>query len=302
MSEKNINSLLCNPISGICELPSDADQEEQINEVAAKHVSIIYFTDPICSTCWGIEPQLKKLKLEYGHELQFEYRMGGLLPDWSYNSGGISKPSDVAAHWDEVSQYYHMPIDGDVWITDPLDSSYPPSIAFKAAELQDIEKAQKFLRIMREMVFVSKMNIAKWENIQSAAAASGLDTHRLKINFDGQARALFQEDLLLAKSMGVRGFPTIFISGPNGSTEKIYGFKPYPVFEEALAKIAPNIVKQSYEKSWEALFSKFSSLTLREFSELTDSDFPAAQAVLDRLVEEGKLSVLVTKNGNIWSR
>jgi predicted DsbA family dithiol-disulfide isomerase len=195
-----------------------------------------------------------------------------------------------------------MPIDGDVWISDPLDSSYPPSIAFKAAELQDVDKAQAFLRIMREMVFIRKVNIAKWENIQSAAAASGLDTHRLKINFDGQARTLFQEDLLLAKSMGVRGFPTIFITDIDGNSEKIYGFKPYTVFEEVLAKIAAHIVKQSYEKSWEAIFSRFYSLTLREFSELTDSAFPAAQTLLDRLVEEGRLSVLVTKNGNIWSR
>ena len=30
-----------------------------------------------------------------------------------------------------------MPIDGDVWLEDPLNSSYPPSIAFKAAEMQD---------------------------------------------------------------------------------------------------------------------------------------------------------------------
>ena len=96
-----------------------------------KPIKIIYYTDPICSSCWGIEPQLRKLKLEYGNFIEIEYRMGGLLPDWSYNSGGISKPSDVAHHWDEVSAYYDMPIDGNVWLTDPLSSSYPASIAFK---------------------------------------------------------------------------------------------------------------------------------------------------------------------------
>ena len=82
--------------------------------------------------------------MEYGDAIEIEYRMGGLLPDWSYNSGGISKPSDVAHHWDEVSEHYDMPIDGDVWLEDPLDSSYPPSIAFKAAQIQDNEKGYLF--------------------------------------------------------------------------------------------------------------------------------------------------------------
>src|SRR5690554_7289686 len=78
--------------------------------------------------------------------------MGGLLPDWNYNSGGISSPKDVAGHWDEVSVHYDMPIDGDLWLEDPLDSSYPPSIAFKAAEMQSEEKAHLFMREMRELV------------------------------------------------------------------------------------------------------------------------------------------------------
>lgn len=84
--------------------------------------------------------------------------MGGLLPsfDNNYNSGGITKPADVAVHWDHASDYYQMPIDGNVWLEDPLSSSYPASIAFKAAQLQDEEKAVAFLRVMREMLFLQK--------------------------------------------------------------------------------------------------------------------------------------------------
>ena len=141
------NPLLCKPEAGICETLNNNNKSISPHKatVQNKPVKIIYFTDPICSSCWGIESQLRKLKLEYGNTLEIEYRMGGLLKDWSYNSGGISKPSDVAHHWDEVSQYYDMPIDGDIWLEDPLMSSYPPSIAFKAAQLQDQEKAILFL-------------------------------------------------------------------------------------------------------------------------------------------------------------
>src|SRR5690554_5154683 len=135
----NTNPLLCDIETGMCETTSEETKgtSDKIAASTEKSIKLVYFTDPICSSCWGIEPQLRKLKLEYGEHIDIEYRMGGLLPDWSYNSGGIGKPSDVASHWDEVSVHYDMPIDGDLWLEDPLDSSYPPSIAYKAAQMQD---------------------------------------------------------------------------------------------------------------------------------------------------------------------
>jgi hypothetical protein len=45
-------------------------------------------------------------------------------------------PLDAAKHWEEVSKEHKTPLDGDIWIEDPLHSSYPPSIAFKAAQIQ----------------------------------------------------------------------------------------------------------------------------------------------------------------------
>ncbi|HQP01246.1 MAG TPA: DsbA family protein, partial [Bacteroidia bacterium] len=181
MQEQN-NPLMCDPESGICEIPTNkiSSAESSLIKSDKKPVKIIYYTDPICSSCWGIEPQLRKLKLEYGNNIEVEYRMGGLLPNWSYNSGGISKPSDVAHHWDEVSVYYDMPIDGNVWLEDPLNSSYPPSIAFKAAQMQDNEKAILFLREIREMVFLQKKNITKWEHLELAGKKVGLDIVKLK--------------------------------------------------------------------------------------------------------------------------
>lgn len=201
--QEQSNPLLCKPESGICEIPAHNMNMADNTPVKAnkKPVKIIYYTDPICSSCWGIEPQLRKLKLAYGPYIEVEYRMGGLLPDWSYNSGGISKPSDVAHHWDEVSLYYDMPIDGDVWLEDPLHSSYPPSIACKAAQLQDNEKAILFLRHIREMVFLQKKNITKWEHLESAAKDAGLDLGKFKADYDGKAKELFQEDLALGRSL-----------------------------------------------------------------------------------------------------
>ncbi|AQX84493.1 DsbA family protein [Elizabethkingia bruuniana] len=301
MTENKNNPLLCNPETGVCEIPeTEMNNNYKTESIRDKPLKLIYFTDPICSSCWGIEPQLRKLKLEYENILDIEYHMGGLLPDWSYNSGGISKPSDVAHHWDEVSVYYDMPIDGDVWLEDPLNSSYPPSIAFKAAEMQDKDKAIDFLRILREMVFLKKKNITKWEHITMAAEETGLDVIKLKTDFEGDAKKFFEDDLKLARDYGVRGFPTIFIHNKSGEKDMIYGTKPYSLFEAAILMLDPSAVKKEYSKNQEVLFSKYNSLTAREFSELSGISHNESEKYLDELTDNGILEKLMTKNGSLW--
>jgi predicted DsbA family dithiol-disulfide isomerase len=229
-----------------------------------------------------------------------EYRMGGLLPDWRYNSGGISKPSDVAHHWDEVSHHYDMPIDGDVWLEDPLHSSYPPSIAFKAAALQDKSKAVAFLRVIREMVFLRKKNIARWEHLVTAAQQAGLNVKQFQLDYEGKGKELFNEDLALARELGVRGFPTLFFVDSLGRQERVYGTKPYGVYETALLKLQPDANKTSYDARWNNLFAKYPTLTSREFSELSGIGRNDSDKHLEQIYKEGYLQKAETKNGMLW--
>ena len=295
------NLLLCDPETGVCELPDSTPSVSGAKLTAQKKpMRIVYFTDPICSSCWGIEPQLRKLKLEYGDVVDIEYRMGGLLPDWSYNSGGISKPSDVAHHWDEVSLHYDMPIDGDVWLEDPLSSSYPPSIAFKAAQIQDNKKAILFLRRIREMVFLEKKNITKWEHLEKAALEVGLDAGKLKIDFNGKAKQDFQNDLGLAQQLGIRGFPTLIFADSIGNKLTLYGVKPYEQFERNIVTLSSEMPKKTYEKTPKSLFNHYPTLTTKEFVVLSDITTTQATQVLNGLLEQKLLRRFDTKNGALW--
>lgn len=302
MGEDKTNPLLCDTATGICEVPGEVatGKQESIPQ-GARPVKIIYYTDPICSSCWGIEPQLRKLKLEYGDYLDIEYRMGGLLPDWSYNSGGISKPGDVAHHWDDVSKYYEMPIDGDVWLEDPLDSSYPLCIAMKAAQIQDEDKAVTFMRIMRERLYLDKKNMAKWDNMADAAIPAGLDVARLKSDFEGRARKLFQEDLDYAQKLGVRGFPTMFFSDGKGQQLTVFGAKPFVSYEKAVLAIYPDAKKKPVDSSNPmALFTTYPTLTVKEYAVILDKTTADAQAALEQLLKDGLVGKKVIKNGALY--
>lgn len=295
------NPLICDPDSGVCEIPGQGEQAAaSLQSAADKPVRIIYYTDPICSSCWGIEPQLRKLKLEYGSVFHIEYHMGGLLPDWNYNSGGISKPSDVARHWDEVSHHYDMPIDGDVWLEDPLDSSYPPSIACKAAQMQDEKKAVVFLRALREMLFLEKKNITRWEYVEAAARLADLDVDQLKSDYAGAGRTAFENDLSLARDMGVRGFPTLFVINREGDREMVYGSRPYANYESALLKVHAEAVKQTYDASLKGLIATYPTLTVKEFAVLSGKNREMALHELEAAFEGGMLGKTETKNGDLY--
>ncbi|RXM45090.1 DsbA family protein [Flavobacterium sp. YO64] len=304
MNDNKTNPLLCDPESGMCEMPiGKASNETADIKSENKPVKIIYYTDPICSSCWGIEPQLRKLKLEYSKYFEIEYKMGGLLPDWSYNSGGISKPSDVAHHWDEASQHYQMPIDGDVWLEDPLNSSYPSCIAMKAAQIQSKEKAVIFMRILREKLYLEKKNIAKWENIAEAAKIANLDIARLKSDSEGDAKKLFQEDLNLARTLGVRGFPTLFFADENNNQLTVYGSKPYAHYENALLALYPEAKKKIFKNENPlSLFEIYPTLAPKEYAVILDISFNQAEEILDELFKDGKLGKISIKNHSLYFR
>src|SRR5690606_38098909 len=209
----------------------------------------------------------------------------------------VSKPSDVAQHWDEASAYYNMPIDGDVWIEDPLSSSYPPSVGFKAAQLQDEAKAEKFLRRIKEMVFIEKKNTTRWENLSQAAIDAGLDLEKFRNDFDNEAKKLFNEDLELARQFGVRGFPTIFFIDEDDNRFKVYGSKPYQQYESALIKLVPNAKKKNVPSNINDLFDRYDSITVQELAVVHNINLPDAQNILENLLHQEKVEKIISKNG-----
>jgi len=266
-------------------------------------IDILYYIDPICPTCWGMEPHMKKFILSYGHLFNIHYKMGGLLPYWEkYSSVLISRPLDIANDWDSKSTDYQMPIDGDLWREDPLDSSYPPSIAFKAIEMQSMEKSILYLRKIREMVFTKKMNINKWKHLFSAAKEVGCDLEQFKKDYDGKAREIFYQDIEKAKLKGIKIFPTIIMSNDLGHSVNLKGYNTFEILEQELMKIYFKTKKKYYNQEGISLFEKQSSLTTKEFADLKNIGIDDAEAILHRFENNNKIKSHKTKNGVVWTK
>jgi 2-polyprenyl-6-methoxyphenol hydroxylase-like FAD-dependent oxidoreductase/predicted DsbA family dithiol-disulfide isomerase len=282
-------------------IPLIAGKTKEKDKVMDKPIELLYFTDPICSTCWIMQPLIRKLKLEYGIYLDIKYYMGGMLPSWElYTKGKIQNPGDAAEHWEEACACHDMPMDGDVWIEDPLQSSFPPSIAFKAAQMQDPDKALAFLRRIQEMVFLEKKNIIKWEHLEKAAFENGLDSARLLRDYQGAGKQLFEQDLELAKKMGVTGFPTLFFSDGSGQQVTLKGLQTYEMLEEIIHQMLPLAEKQVIDTDPKNLFCHFPTMTEKEFAVLSNLPKERAAIMLKELYDTGNISQFTSKNGIIY--
>jgi 2-polyprenyl-6-methoxyphenol hydroxylase-like FAD-dependent oxidoreductase/predicted DsbA family dithiol-disulfide isomerase len=302
---RDIKKDFLNPIDKVDDelvVPLISKQSRPIIKSAEdKEIQIIYFTDPICSTCWVIQPQLRKLQLEYADHVNIKYKMGGLLPSWdNFSRGEIQKPSDVAAHWEEVCSFYEMPVNQNIWLEDPLPSSYPPSIAFKAAQLQDTGKAVMFLRRIREMVFLEKKNIIKKEFLHRAAFEVGLDAARLLRDLEGRAQTMFRQDLELADALKIKELPTLFFSNKSGVQLKLSGLQPYENFEEIIQQLVPGIEKSTYDKTPKHLFEAFQTFTSKEFAFLRDESDTESKALLENLFQVNLIKKFQSPSGNMW--
>lgn len=294
----------CDVETGICDTIKDDKIEEFFIQKEEK-VTLLYFTDPICSACWAIEPELKKFKLEYGDYVDIGYRMGGLLPKWEgfFDGGnGISKPSDVASHWDEVGAYTKMSIDGDVWLEDPLSSSYPPSIAFKAVQRQGDSMAIAFLRKIREMVFLEKKNITKQEHlVEAVLRAKGDTTDFLAAYKSDITMQHFNLDLKESKDRGVRGFPTFILRGRDGRGYKISGTSGYANYVTALTKAyGEKLQPKKINYTEKELLVKYEYLATKEIAVILSQTEEQTITALKKLVEAGEATEEKQKFSSFW--
>ena len=266
-----------------------------------QRIQITYFTDPICSTCWAIQPQLRKLELEYGHQVEIDYRMGGLLPKWhEYNRHGITDPKQVAVHWEEVEVNSEMPINGEIWRTDPLSSSYPPSIAFKAAQLQNPEKAIIFLRKIREALFVAQKDIIDKGLLYEIALSSALDAAQIVRDIEGAAQDNFFQDIVLCKELNIEFLPTLIFSNHRGETRRLVGENDYYILQKTLQELNPNLKLFDYSRDIRDLFTRYPSMSFKEYLYLSGVSREKASANLEQMCLSGELITWETQRTKLY--
>jgi putative protein-disulfide isomerase len=275
--------------------------------VASPDIDVTYYTDPLCSWSWAFEAVWRRLRYELADRITWRYALGGLLPDWkNFNDPirSVSRPTQMGPLWYEVRHLTGMPVDERIWYEDPPASSYPASVAVKAAALQGRAVEEAALRRLREAVFLERRNIARREVLldvligdDELAGDPGLrlDPGRFRLDLSGEeALSAFREDLKEAAYHNIGRFPAFVLRGPEGKAVALVGYRPYSVFREALAAVAPDLepVRRAADPVDYALAWK--SITAAEVAEgLGQPTGPPAADVLHRLDAAAAAGTLV---------
>lgn len=187
-------------------------------------IKITYFTDPLCSTCWIVDTYIDKLIQEYKGIITLDIKMGGMLESWDrfeLKEKAIQKAEYLCNLWDNESQKNGICLDSEIWKTNPISSSYPASIAFYTAKLQDEKKAYTFLYSLREMLFLRGKDISREEILVTAAIENELNLDEfLDAIRSGKAEALFQTDLTIKNNWNITEFPTLIFFNHENDFEK----------------------------------------------------------------------------------
>ncbi|MEK3762236.1 DsbA family protein [Paenibacillus sp. FSL P4-0338] len=240
----NTNPMICDLKTGVCGV-SDEEHTQIIdfNPQPQPKVTLYYATDPICSHCWAIEPTLNRFIQQYGKYFELQPLMGGLLAGWNGfadKANGIQQPADVAGHWKEVGEHYRMPIDGTLWLHNPIMSSYPPSRVFKVIQQRHPGKELAYLRSAREAVFVFNRNIGEDEVLTDIVNSLGLPGDDI-VQAAGleAAQELLEEDFQKVAQLGVRGFPTLVMVNEENQGIKLVGSRTLQNYVDALQQLIP---------------------------------------------------------------
>ncbi|MHA6533514.1 DsbA family oxidoreductase [Paenibacillus sp. BAC0078] len=282
MSDPN---MMCDLETGVCG-PGDEDavQEIDLNQIERK-VTLYYVTDPICSHCWALEPVLNRFNREYGQYFHVKTIMGGLLASWkgfSDSSNGIQQPSDVAQHWREVGEHSRMPIDGSLWHTNPVLSSYPPSRVFKVIQRKQEGKESEFLRYAREAVFAFNQNIGEEDVLVNIVDKLGMDGKAIvQESALESAQDRLEEDFQMSSRLGVRGFPTIIMVNEENKGVKIVGARTLETYREGLQQIIKDELKPKKISSLSKVLEKGQVLFSKEIEVMYDVEKSGVKAFIE---------------------
>jgi protein-disulfide isomerase-like protein with CxxC motif len=228
--------------------------------------------------------------------------MGGLVEDFGHFSdptNDIAEPEDVGPHWLEASRSHGMPVDTEIFDSDPAQSTYPASVAFVAARQQGKDLGHRYLRRLREAYATEVRNVNRREEQVEIAESVGLDVDAFRSTLDdGTARAAFEDDLARTREAGVRSFPTYRIHGPDGE-RWAEGFQTFDRLVAALESVAPSLEPHS-PPPVRRFVAEYGPVATREVAEVYELGDGKARQALQSLVDDGVVRRERRGNGFFW--
>ncbi|WP_059104001.1 ClpXP adapter SpxH family protein [Shouchella shacheensis] len=290
----------CHQELGICGLHPD-----QVNSLPSKKPLEVYtFIDPLCAQCWAIEPVLKKLQVEYGHYFKIRVLLAGKLQMWNDVCESLTKQAKKQqSHQNKHSLDPSMCCSGSVQFADQELEPYKASLAIKAAELQGPKAGHRFLRKLREGLFLKKLNITDENVLLGCAREAKLDEDAFLFDlYSTSAAKALQCDVRTTNEMDVDAVPTFVFFNDNSEDAgiKVSGTYSFSVYIRLLEDMLGYKPEKAKTISLEDFLQRYGFVATVEVATVFDMCEEEAEKQLKALMLQQKVEAVPFKYGTFW--
>ena len=191
-----------------------------------KHIML--FADPMCSWCWGFQPESKKISDAIKDRASFQVIMGGLRPGTTESWKGEMQ-TYVQHHWQEVENKTGQPFDYSRMEDDDFIYDTEPSCrAVICARELDPALSLTVYHDLQRAFYARGKDITDTNVIGEIVTKSGIDGEKfLDLFSSALARDLVNFDFNRTRAFGVKGFPSIVCADDGQYAFLTMGYRPF---------------------------------------------------------------------------
>lgn len=200
---------------------------------------LIYLGDPMCSWCWGIAPELERLRTRV--TLPLDVVVGGLRQGPSADRMNATTAARLAEHWRHVEERSGQPFDFS--ILDDHTWTYDTEPACRAVvTMRRVAPAHTldWFATLQRAFYAEGRLLDDPTTIADLAAAFPVDPGTFVEAW--ASRDVVKEtwrDFSWARSIGVQAFPTIVLEHPGGLRAIAHGYTTAEAMYERLEGALP---------------------------------------------------------------
>jgi putative protein-disulfide isomerase len=175
---------------------------------------LIYFSDPMCSWCYGFSAVIADIRRAFGPGLPIRTVMGGLRPGTEEALTAKAR-TEITTHWRHVHEASGLPFDDRVLTEGFVYDTDPAARAVVVVRREDEETALTYLGRLQAAFYAERQDVTRGEVLADIAAELGLDRDRFLEAWESEdAKQETWRDYGVSQRAGVTGFPTL-VAGPN---------------------------------------------------------------------------------------
>ena len=190
----------------------------------------------MCSWCWGFSPVIDRIVTRFSNLATLRLVLGGLSP-------GTTKTMDdkaramILEHWTHVHDATGQPFDHDFFKRKTFTYDTQPACqAVVTARRLEPGRAFDFLAHLHHAFYAENKDVTDPHTLYDSAADFGFERTAFQSEYEdvatyGETRG----DFLLARQVGVNGFPAL-LGGENGNYRQLSaGYLPWERAEPLIA-------------------------------------------------------------------